>query len=176
MTTVLSLRHKKMVVIGGDGQATLGNIVIKKNVRKVHYLYNKQIIAGFAGSTSDALNLFSLFEDKLKLYQGKLMKSAISLAEDWRNDIILKKLEAILAVADKNNSLIISGNGDVIKPEDNLIAIGSGGIYAQSAAQALLKNTKLNAYEIVKKSLKIASEICIYTNNNFIIKKITSDI
>ncbi|XRX42635.1 MAG: ATP-dependent protease subunit HslV [Buchnera aphidicola (Eriosoma harunire)] len=175
MTTILSLRTNNKIVIGGDGQATLGNTVMKSNVKKVRYLYNKKIIAGFAGSTADAFTLFELFEQKLDMYQGQLQRSAIELAKDWRTDRILRKLEAILAVADKKYSLIITGNGDVIQPEDDLIGIGSGGQYAQSAAKALLENTQLDATSIVKKSLIIAANICIYTNHNFIIKELSSE-
>ncbi|WP_343184024.1 ATP-dependent protease subunit HslV [Buchnera aphidicola (Ceratovacuna keduensis)] len=174
MTTILSVRLKKKVVIGGDGQATLGNTIIKSNVKKVRNLYNKKVIAGFAGGTADAFTLFDLFEKKLLVHQGQLQRSAIELAKDWRTDKILRKLEALLAVADKNTSLIITGNGDVIKPENDLIAIGSGGSYAQASAQALLKHSNLTAKEIVKESLKIASNICIYTNQIFTIKELSS--
>ncbi|CAL4324898.1 ATP-dependent protease subunit HslV [Buchnera aphidicola] len=175
MTTILSVRLNDKVVIGGDGQATLGNTIMKKNVKKVRSLYNNQVISGFAGGTADAFTLFELFEQKLDMYQGRLEKSAIELAKDWRNDRILKKLEALLAVADKKISLIITGSGDVIQPEHDIISIGSGGPYAQAAAYALLKNTNLNAYEIVKKSLKIAANICVYTNHIFTIKELTSE-
>ncbi|CAL4324810.1 ATP-dependent protease subunit HslV [Buchnera aphidicola (Periphyllus testudinaceus)] len=173
MTTILSIRTKNKVVIGGDGQATLGHTIMKSNVKKVRTLYNKKVIAGFAGSTADAFTLFELFEKKLSIYQGQLKRAAIELAKDWRNDRILRKLEALLAVADKKNSLIITGNGDVIQPENNIIAIGSGGCYAQAAAYALLNNTNLNALNIVKKSLTIAANICIYTNNSFTIKELS---
>lgn len=175
MTTILSIRLKDKVVIGGDGQATLGNTIMKSNVRKVRSLYHKKIIAGFAGGTADAFTLFELFEKKLAMYQGKLLRSAIELAKDWRTDRILRKLEALLAVADKETSLIITGNGDVIQPENDLIAIGSGGPYAQAAAIALLENSSLSANQIVKKSLYIAANICIYTNNNFTIKELPSE-
>ncbi|HXK00497.1 MAG TPA: ATP-dependent protease subunit HslV [Buchnera sp. (in: enterobacteria)] len=175
MTTILSIRLKDKVVIGGDGQATLGNTIMKSNVKKVRSLYQNKIIAGFAGGTADAFTLFELFEKKLSMYQGKLLRSAIELAKDWRTDRILRKLEALLAVADKDTSLIITGNGDVIQPENDLIAIGSGGPYAQAAAQALLENSSLDADQIVKKSLFIASNICIYTNNNFTIKELPSE-
>ncbi|XBC39727.1 MAG: ATP-dependent protease subunit HslV [Buchnera aphidicola (Chaetogeoica yunlongensis)] len=174
MTTILSVRHKKQVVIGGDGQATLGNTIMKSNVKKVRYLYNNKVIAGFAGGTADAFTLFDLFEKKLLMYQGKLKRSAIELAKDWRTDKILRKLEALLAVADKEISLIITGNGDVIQPENDLMAIGSGGSYAQAAAIAMLENTSLTAKKIVEKALKITSGICIYTNNIFTIKELTS--
>ncbi|MCW5197440.1 ATP-dependent protease subunit HslV [Buchnera aphidicola] len=173
MTTILSVRSKNKVVIGGDGQATLGYTIMKSQVKKVRSLYHNKILAGFAGGTADAFTLFELFEKKLAMYNGHLKKSAIELAKDWRSDRILKKLEALLIVASKKSSLIITGNGDVIKPENNVIAIGSGGSYAQSAALALLKNTKFDAYTIVKKSLKIAADICIYTNHNFTIKELS---
>lgn len=175
MTTIISVRTQGKVVIGGDGQATLGNTIMKNNVQKVRLIYHNQVIAGFAGGTADAFTLFELFEKKLEIYQGHLKRAAIELAKDWRTDRLLRKLEALLAVANKKNSLIITGTGDVIQPENDLIAIGSGGPYAQSAAYALINNTKYNAYEIVKKSLKIASKICIYTNHIFTIKEIFSE-
>lgn len=174
MTTILSIRLKNQVVIGGDGQATLGNTIMKSNVKKVRNLYNNKVIAGFAGGTADAFTLFELFEKKLTMYQGQMQRSAIELAKDWRTDRMLRKLEALLAVADEETSLIITGNGDVIQPEDNLIAIGSGGPYAQAAARALLDNSTLDAKQIVMKSLVIASNICIYTNNFFTIKELPS--
>ncbi|CAL4324779.1 ATP-dependent protease subunit HslV [Buchnera aphidicola (Chaetosiphella stipae setosa)] len=173
MTTILSIRTKEKVVIGGDGQATLGHTIMKSNVKKVRYLYHNQVIAGFAGSTADAFTLFELFEKKLSMYQGQLKRAAIELAKDWRNDKILRKLEALLAVVNKKYSLIITGNGDVIQPEKNIISIGSGGCYAQSAAIALLSNTNLDACQIVQKSLKIAANICIYTNHHFTIKELS---
>jgi ATP-dependent HslUV protease subunit HslV len=166
VTTIVSVRRGDKVVIGGDGQATLGNTVMKGNVRKVRRLYNNQVIAGFAGGTADAFTLFERFEAKLEQHQGNLAKAAVELAKDWRTDRALRRLEALLAVADKHTSLIISGNGDVIQPENDLIAIGSGGPYAQSAARALLENTELGARDIVEKALTIAGEICIYTNTN----------
>ncbi|WP_343189441.1 ATP-dependent protease subunit HslV [Buchnera aphidicola] len=175
MTTILSVRIKKKVVIGGDGQATLGHTIMKNNVQKIRTLYHNQIIAGFAGGTADAFTLFELFEKKLDIYQGKLTRAAIELAKDWRTDKILRKLEALLAVADKDTSLIISGSGDVIKPENDLMAIGSGGAYAQAAAKALIENTQLSANNIVKKALIITADICIYTNNIFTIKEINSE-
>lgn len=175
MTTILSVRLKNKVVIGGDGQATLGNTIMKSNVKKIRTLYHEKVIAGFAGGTADAFTLFDMFEKKLSIYQGQLQRSAIELAKDWRSDKMLRKLEALLAVADKDTSLIITGNGDVIQPEDDLIAIGSGGSYAQSAARALIENTNLSAKKIVEKSLKIASNICIYTNNIFTIKELFSE-
>ncbi|WP_343183052.1 ATP-dependent protease subunit HslV [Buchnera aphidicola (Neophyllaphis podocarpi)] len=175
MTTILSIRRNKKVVIGGDGQATLGNTIMKSSVNKIRSLCDDKVIAGFAGSTADAFTLFELFEKKLSMYQGQLQRSAIELAKDWRTDRILRRLEALLAVADKKISLIISGNGDVIQPENDLIAIGSGGPYAQSSAKALIENTKMNAKNIVIKSLEIAASICIYTNNNFTIKELASE-
>jgi len=163
-TTILSVRRNGQVVIGGDGQVSLGNTIMKGNAKKVRRLYREQVLAGFAGGTADAFALFERFEAQLEKYQGHLTRAAVELAKDWRTDRSLRRLEALLAVADKNTSLIITGNGDVIEPEDNLIAIGSGGAFAQSAARALLDNTELSAEEIVKKGLGIAADICIYTN------------
>lgn len=174
MTTIVSVRRNGHVVIGGDGQATLGNTIIKGNVRKVRRLYNEHVIAGFAGGTADAFTLFELFERKLEVHQGYLVKAAVELAKDWRTDRMLRRLEALLAVADINASLIITGNGDVIQPENDLIAIGSGGPYAQSAARALLENTDLSARKIVEKALGISGEICIYTNQYQTIEELTS--
>ncbi|MGP1930697.1 MAG: ATP-dependent protease subunit HslV [Arsenophonus sp. ET-YP4-MAG3] len=174
MTTIISVRCNGHVVIGGDGQATMGNIIMKGNIRKVRRLYNDKVIAGFAGGTADAFTLFELFERKLELHQGHLTKAAVELAKDWRTDRMLRKLEALLAVADKNSSLIITGSGDVIQPENNLIAIGSGGAYAQAAARALLENTKMSARDITQKALNIASDICIYTNHNFNFEELSS--
>ena len=171
-TTILSVRRGDQVVIGGDGQVTLGNTVMKGNARKVRRLHNETVIAGFAGGTADAFTLFERFEGKLQSYNGNLTRAAVEMAKDWRTDRALRKLEALLAVADKKTSLIITGNGDVIDPEDNLIAIGSGGPYAQSAARALLDNTDLSARKIVEKSLTIAGDICIYTNNNLTIEEL----
>ena len=168
-TTILSVRKDKEVVVGGDGQVTLGNTVMKGNAKKVRRLYNNKILAGFAGATADAFTLFEKFEAKLDKHSGILTRSAVELAKDWRTDKILRNLEALLVVADKDTSLTISGNGDVIEPEDNIIAIGSGGPYAQAAAKALVENTNLNAQEIVKKALGIAANICIYTNANLTI-------
>lgn len=166
MTTIVSVRREGQVVIGGDGQVTLGErIIMKGNARKVRRLYNNNVIAGFAGGTADAFTLFELFERKLEMHQGHLTKAAVELAKDWRTDRMLRKLEALLAVADESASLIITGTGDVIQPEDDLIAIGSGGPYAQAAARALLDNTSLSAHDIVQKSLSIAGDICVYTNN-----------
>ncbi|MBY0544029.1 MAG: ATP-dependent protease subunit HslV [Gammaproteobacteria bacterium] len=171
-TTIVCVRRPDKVVIGGDGQVTLGSIVLKGNARKVRRLYNGKVIAGFAGGTADAFTLFERFEAKLETYQGNLTRAAVELAKDWRTDRMLRRLEALLAVADSKTSLIITGNGDVVEPEDNLIAIGSGGPYAQSAARALMDNTPLDARAIVEKSLKIASDICIYTNQNHVIEEL----
>ncbi|ODU16631.1 MULTISPECIES: ATP-dependent protease subunit HslV [Variovorax] len=169
-TTIVSVRRKTpqgdQVAIGGDGQVTLGNIVIKGTARKVRRLYHGKVLAGFAGATADAFTLFERFEAKLEKHQGHLTRAAVELTKDWRTDRVLRKLEAMLAVADATTSLIITGNGDVLEPEDGVIAIGSGGAYAQSAAKALIENTELSAEQIVRKSLSIAGEICIYTNMN----------
>ena len=171
-TTILSARRNGTVVIGGDGQVSLGNTVMKGNARKVRRLYNNQVLAGFAGGTADAFTLFERFEAKLEKYQGNLTRAAVELAKDWRTERALRRLEALLAVADKEASLIITGNGDVIQPEDDLIAIGSGGPFAQSAARALLDNTDLEARDIVEKGLRIAADICIYTNQNLTIEEL----
>lgn len=174
MTTIVSVRREGEVVIGGDGQVTLGErVIMKSNAKKVRKLFNDKVIAGFAGGTADAFTLFELFEKKLELYQGHLTKAAVEMAKDWRTDRMLRKLEALLAVADHTTSLIITGNGDVIQPENDLIAIGSGGPYAQAAAKALLENTALSAEEIVQKSLSIAGNICVYTNSTQTIEKLT---
>ena len=169
-TTILSVRRGSSVALGGDGQVTLGNIVVKATARKVRRLYNEQILAGFAGGTADAFTLFERFEAKLEQYQGNLLRSAVELAKDWRTDRMLRRLEAMLSVADREHSLIITGNGDVLEPEYGLVAIGSGGAYAQSAARALLENTDFAPAEIVKKSLEIAGDLCIYTNQNHLIE------
>lgn len=169
-TTILSYRRNGQVVIGGDGQVSLGNTVMKGNARKVRRLYNDKVIAGFAGGTADAFTLFERFEAKLEKHQGNLTRSALELAKDWRTDRIMRRLEALLAVADQHTSLIISGNGDVIEPEHGLMAIGSGGPFAQSAATALMENTDLSARDIVEKGLHIAADICIYTNHNLTIE------
>ncbi|MFA6303639.1 MAG: ATP-dependent protease subunit HslV [Legionella sp.] len=174
-TTILSVRRGNQVVIGGDGQVTLGSTVMKGNARKVRRLYKEQVLAGFAGGTADAFTLFERFEAKLEMHQGHLVRAAVELAKDWRTDRILRRLEAVLAVADAKASLIITGNGDVIEPEESLIAIGSGGPYAQAAAKALLHNTKLSAADIVQKALTIAGEICIYTNNHLTIEELNND-
>jgi ATP-dependent HslUV protease subunit HslV len=171
-TTILSVRRGDHVVIGGDGQVSLGNTVMKGNARKVRRLYSDRVIAGFAGGTADAFTLFELFEAQLDKHQGNLTRSAVELAKAWRTERALRRLEALLAVADKQTSLIITGNGDVIEPEDNLIAIGSGGAYAQAAARALLDNTDLPARDIVQKGLGIAADICIYTNHNLVLEEL----
>ncbi|OGV48539.1 MAG: HslU--HslV peptidase proteolytic subunit [Legionellales bacterium RIFCSPHIGHO2_12_FULL_42_9] len=171
-TTILSVRRGNTVVIGGDGQVTLGNTVMKGNAKKVRRLYKDQVIAGFAGGTADAFTLFERFERKLEMHQGNLVRAAVELAKDWRTDRMLRRLEALLAVADNNASLIITGNGDVIEPEQGLMAIGSGGPFAQAAARALLDNTEMSAAEIVEKSLSIAADICIYTNKNLTIEEL----
>ncbi|MBI4293345.1 MAG: ATP-dependent protease subunit HslV [Betaproteobacteria bacterium] len=169
-TTIVSVRRHGKVALGGDGQVTLGHIVIKASARKVRRLYHDQILAGFAGGTADAFTLFERFEAKLEKHQGNLVRSAVELAKDWRTDRILRRLEAMLAVADRESSLIITGIGDVLEPEQGLIAIGSGGPYAQSAARALLENTELDAETMVRKSLAIAADLCIYTNQNLVVE------
>ncbi len=174
-TTILSVRRNGKVVIGGDGQVSLGNTVMKGNARKVRRLHNTKVIAGFAGGTADAFTLFERFEAKLEQHRGNLTRAAVELAKDWRTDRILRRLEALLAVADADASLIITGNGDVIQPEDDLIAIGSGGPFAQSAARALLDNTEMDARDIVEKGLAIAADICIYTNHNRTIEEMDSN-
>lgn len=171
-TTILSVRRAGKVVIGGDGQVTMGPTIVKTNARKIRRLYNDKVIAGFAGGTADAFTLFEFFEEKLEKHQGQLVRAAVELAKDWRTDKMLRRLEALLAVADQKSSLIITGNGDVIEPEESLVAIGSGGPYARAAAKALLHNTALNAREIVEKSLAIAADICIYTNHNTTIEEL----
>ena len=174
-TTILSYRRNGQVVIGGDGQVSLGNTVMKGNARKVRRLYHDQVIAGFAGGTADAFTLFERFEAKLEKHQGNLTRSALELAKDWRTDRMMRRLEALLAVADSKSSLIITGNGDVIEPENGLMAIGSGGPFAQSAATALIENTDLSAWDIVEKGLNIAADICIYTNHNLTIETLESE-
>ncbi len=174
-TTILSYRRNGQVVIGGDGQVSMGNTVMKGNARKVRRLYHDKVIAGFAGGTADAFTLFERFEAKLEKHQGNLTRSAIELAKDWRTDRIMRRLEALLAVADSETSLIITGNGDVIEPENGLMAIGSGGPFAQSAATALFENTELSARDIVEKGLHIAADICIYTNHNLTIETLESE-
>ena len=169
-TTILSARRGDKVAMGGDGQVTLGNIIVKATARKVRRLYKDQVLAGFAGATADAFTLFERFESKLDKHQGHLMRSAIELAKDWRNDRILRRLEAMLTVADRTSSLVITGTGDVLEPELGLLAIGSGGAYAHAAAIALLQNTEFSPADIVKKSLTIAGDLCIYTNQNHTIE------
>ncbi len=171
-TTILSIRRDGKVVIGGDGQVSMGNTVMKGNARKVRRLYKNQVLAGFAGATADAFTLFERFEAKLEKHHGHLTRSAVELAKDWRTDRMLRRLEALLCVADTSASLIISGTGDVIEPEASLMAIGSGGAYAQAAARALLENTELSAREIVEKGLSIAADICVYTNHNLVIEEL----
>lgn len=169
-TTILSVRRGKQVAMGGDGQVTLGNIVIKASARKVRRIHQGRILAGFAGGTADAFTLFERFEAKLDKHQGNLLRSAVELAKDWRSDRALRRLEAMLAVADRENSLIITGNGDVLEPEHGIVAIGSGGAFAQSAALALIENTELDPAEVIRKSLEIAADLCIYTNRSFTIE------
>ena len=174
-TTILSVRRGGKVVIGGDGQVSLGQTVMKGNARKVRRLFKGQVVAGFAGATADAFTLFERFEGKLEKHQGHLTRSAVELAKDWRTDRMLRRLEALLCIADAQTSLIISGTGDVVEPENDLMAIGSGGSFAQAAARALLENTELGAREIVEKGLNIAADICIYTNHNLVLEELDSD-
>jgi ATP-dependent HslUV protease subunit HslV len=169
-TTILSVRRGARVALGGDGQVTLGNVVIKATARKVRRIYNDRVLAGFAGATADAFTLFERFEAKLDKHQGQLQRAAVELAKDWRSDRILRRLEAMLAVADATSSLVITGTGDVLEPEYGIVAIGSGGAYAQAAARALLEHTELAADDIVKQALTIAGDICIYTNQNHVIE------
>lgn len=171
-TTIISIRRGNSVVIGGDGQVTLGDTVMKGNARKVRRLYHNKVLVGFAGATADAFTLFERFESQLEKHNGQLVRSAVELAKDWRTDKMLRNLEAMLIVADKESSLIISGNGDVIDTDDDLLAIGSGSNYARSAARALFDNTDFSAREIVEKSLNIAGDICIYTNHNLTIEEL----
>ncbi|HEY9148488.1 MAG TPA: ATP-dependent protease subunit HslV [Gammaproteobacteria bacterium] len=171
-TTILAVRRGNQVVIGGDGQVSLGNTIMKGNARKVRRLYRDQVIAGFAGGTADAFTLFERFEAKLEKHQGNLTRAAVEMAKDWRTDRVLRKLEALLLVADPSATLMITGNGDVIEPEHHLIAIGSGGAFAQAAATALYDNTELSAREIVEKGLNIAADICIYTNHSLTIEEL----
>ena len=171
-TTIVSIRRGDKVVIGGDGQVSQGNTVMKGNARKVRRLYKDQVIAGFAGGTADAFTLFERFEEQLEKHHGKLTRAAVELAKLWRSERSLRRLEALLIVADKESSLIITGNGDVIEPEDSLMAIGSGGPFAQSAAKALLQNTDLSATEIVEKSLTIAADVCVFTNHNHTVEEL----
>lgn len=172
-TTILCVRRKDKVAMGGDGQVTLGSTIIKQNANKVRRLYNNTVLAGFAGGTADAFTLFERFEGKLEQYRGALLRAAVELAKDWRTDRLLRRLEALLIVADRTTSLMITGNGDVVEPEHSLVTIGSGGPYAQASARALLENTDLDAKTIVQKSLAIASDICIYTNVHQVIEELT---
>jgi ATP-dependent HslUV protease, peptidase subunit HslV len=169
-TTIVSVRRGSLVALGGDGQVTLGHIVVKASARKVRKLHHNQVLAGFAGATADAFTLFERFEAKLEKHQGHLVRAAIELTKDWRTDRVLRRLEAMLAVADRSASLIITGNGDVLEPEHGIVSIGSGGAYAQSAARALLQHTEMAPAEIVKQALTIAGELCIYTNQNHTIE------
>lgn len=173
-TTILSVRRNGVVAVGGDGQVTFGNVVLKPNARKIRNLYQDQVLAGFAGGTADAFTLFDRFEAKLESHQGNLQRAAVELAKDWRTDRMLRRLEAMLIVANKEKSYIITGNGDVVETQDDLLAIGSGGPYAQAAARALLDNTKLGAEAIVEKALNIAGDMCIYTNHNLVIETLKS--
>ena len=175
-TTILSVRRNGKVVIGGDGQVSMGNTVMKGNARKVRRLYKGQVLAGFAGATADAFTLFERFEGKLEKHSGHLTRSAVELAKDWRTDRILRRLEALLVVADSEASLILTGTGDVVEPEDSLMAIGSGGSYAQAAARAMLDTTDLPARDIVERGLSIAADICVYTNHNLVIEELDSNV
>ncbi|TBR44695.1 ATP-dependent protease subunit HslV [Marinomonas agarivorans] len=172
MTTILTVRKGNKVVLGGDGQVSLGNTVMKGNAKKVRRLYRNSVIAGFAGGTADAFTLFERFESQLEKHQGHLVRAAVDLAKDWRSDKALRKLEAMLVVANIDNTLIITGNGDVVEPQHGALAIGSGGNYAEAAARALLENSDLDAYTIVEKSLNIAADICVFTNNNLTIESL----
>jgi ATP-dependent HslUV protease subunit HslV len=171
-TTIVCVRRGNLVAMGGDGQVTLGNVVVKASARKVRRLYNDRILAGFAGATADAFTLFERFEAKLEKHQGNLLRSAVELAKDWRTDRMLRRLEAMLAVADREVSLLVTGNGDVLEPEHGIVAMGSGGSFAQAAAIALLEHTDLPPADIVKKSLEIAGDICIYTNQNHVVESL----
>jgi ATP-dependent HslUV protease subunit HslV len=171
-TTILSVRREGAVALGGDGQVTLGSVVVKSSARKVRRIYQDRVLAGFAGATADAFTLFERFEGKLDKHQGHLTRAAVELAKDWRSDRILRRLEAMLAVADRTASLVITGTGDVLEPEFGIVAIGSGGPYAQSAARALVENTALSARDVVQRSLDIAGDLCIYTNRNLVIESL----
>lgn len=171
-TTIISIRHSGKVVMAGDGQVTVGDTIMKHTAKKVRRLYNDTVLVGFAGSTADAFTLFSRFESKLEEFRGNLMKAAVQLAKDWRTDKILRRLEALLIAADKSTSLLLSGNGDVIEPDDNIVAIGSGGTYALAAARALISFSNLDARAIAENSMKIAADICIYTNNNITVEEL----
>jgi ATP-dependent HslUV protease, peptidase subunit HslV len=172
-TTILAVRRNGQVAVGGDGQVTLGNTVMKGNARKVRRLFREQVLAGFAGGTADAFTLFERFEGQLDKHRGNLTRAAVEMAKDWRSDRILRRLEALLVVADRDSLLMISGNGDVVEPEHDLIAIGSGGAFAQAAATALMENTELSAREVVEKAMKIAGDICIYTNHSLTVEELT---
>jgi ATP-dependent HslUV protease subunit HslV len=174
-TTILAVRRGRNVVVGGDGQVTMGDTVMKGNARKVRRLYQDKVLAGFAGGTADAFTLFERFEAKLEKHSGHLVRSAVELAKDWRTDRMLRRLEALLIVADRSAMLVISGNGDVIEPEHDLVAIGSGGPYAQAAARALVESTELAAREVVEKALAIAADICVYTNQRLTIEELAAD-
>jgi ATP-dependent HslUV protease, peptidase subunit HslV len=171
-TTVIGLTHKGLTVIGGDGQVTVGNAIMKQKARKIRKIYNETVLAGFAGSAADAFTLFERFEDKLQQYHGNLLRAAVELAKLWRTDKYLRHLEALLGVLDKNQALVISGTGEVIEPDDGIIAIGSGGNYALAAARMLVKHTDMNAREIIKQSLETAADICIYTNKNITLEEL----
>ncbi len=171
-TTILSVRRDGTVAIGGDGQVSIQNTILKQDARKIRSLYHNKVMVGFAGATADAFALMERFEGKLEEFQGNVLKSAYELAKEWRTDRVLRRLESMLVVVDKNNSFLISGSGDIIEPEDGIIGIGSGGPFATAAARALLRNTNLSAREIVERSLKIASEICVFTNSNFVVEEI----
>ena len=171
-TTIFSVRRDGAVAVGGDGQVSIQNTILKQDARKIRSLYHKKVLVGFAGATADAFALMERFEGKLEEFQGNILKSAYELAKEWRTDRVLRRLESLLVAVDKNNSLLISGSGDIIEPEDGILGIGSGGPFATAAARALLRNTNLGAREIVEQSLKIASEICVFTNNNLIIEEI----
>jgi ATP-dependent HslUV protease, peptidase subunit HslV len=171
-TTIIAVRHKGSVVMGGDGQVSVGNTIMKHSANKVRRMYGDRVIGGFAGATADAFSLFARFEEKLEKFQGNLPRSAVELAKDWRTDKLLRRLEAMLIVADKDHSFLISGNGDVIEADDGILAIGSGGMFAQSAAKALLKHSQLNAREIVEESMDIAQSVCVFTNSNLTIEEL----
>jgi len=171
-TTIIAVRHNGRVVMGGDGQVSVGNTIMKHSANKVRRMYSDKVIGGFAGATADAFSLFARFEEKLDKFQGNLPRSAVELAKDWRTDKLLRRLEAMLIVADKDHSFLISGNGDVIEADDGILAIGSGGMFAQSAAKALLKHSQLNAREIVEESMDIAQSVCVYTNSNLTIEEL----
>lgn len=171
-TTIIAIRHNGKFAMGGDGQVSVGNTIMKHSANKVRRMYNDKVIGGFAGATADAFSLFARFEEKLEKFQGNLPRSAVELAKDWRTDKLLRRLEAMLIVADKKHSFLLSGNGDVIEPDDGILAIGSGGMFAQSAAKALVKHTELNAREIVEAAMDIAQSICVYTNSNLTIEEL----